>query len=182
MHRFTALLLAAFLCAQTGVSQSLINRRAPSFSLPDPAFKQYDLLDYRGKWLFIEFMNTNPGTCPSCKDLSKKLDGVQTKYGARVAILAIVTSPPENQQTVAKYILDTKTTTPIVFDMSQVAISYFKATPQNPAFDTPHIFAINPQGTIVKDWNQVQAGAATFLAEIDQLLAAGAGKASKAAK
>ena len=69
---------------------------------------------------------------------------MKKKYGVKVAVLSIVITPPENQTTVAKYVAETKITSPIVFDLSQVAISYFKATPQNPAFDTPHLFAINP--------------------------------------
>ena len=92
--------------------------------------------------------------CPVCKQLSVKLEGLKKKYGAKVAVLSIVITPPETQATIAKYVAETKTTTPIVFDSSQVAISYFKATPQNPAFDTPHLFAINPAGMIVKDWGQ----------------------------
>ena len=82
---------------------------------------------------------------------------VKKKYGAKVAVLSIVT-PPENQATVAKYVAETKSTSPILFDSGQVAIAYFKATPQNPAFDTPHLFAINPTGMIVKDWGQSQRG------------------------
>ena len=69
-------------------------------------------------------------------------------------MLSIVITPPETQATVAKYVAETKITTPIVFDSGQVAISYFKATPQNPTFDTPHLFAISPNGMIVKDWAQ----------------------------
>ena len=63
-------------------------------------------------------------------------------------------SPPETQATAAKYVAETKITTPILFDSGQVAIAYFKATPQNPTFDHPHLFAINPNGLIVKDWSQ----------------------------
>ena len=132
-------------------AQGLANRRAPSFSLPDSALKQHDILDYRGSWLLLDFMKTD---CPVCKQLSIKLDGVKKKYGVKVAVLSIVITPPETQATVAKYVAETKTTTPIVFDSSQVAIAYFKATPQNPSFDSPHLFAINPTGLIVKDWVQ----------------------------
>ena len=54
---------------------------------------------------------------------------MKKKHGAKVAVLSIVITPPETQATIAKYVAETKITSPIVFDLSQVAISYFKATP-----------------------------------------------------
>jgi thiol-disulfide isomerase/thioredoxin len=161
--------LAIFLAAALTLSaQGLANRRAPSFSLPDSSMQQHDILDYRGSWLFIDFMKTD---CPVCKQLSVKLEGLKNKYGVKVAVLSIVVTPPETQATVGKYIAETKATSPILFDLSQVAISYFKATPQNPAFDTPHLFAINPAGLIVKDWGQGGVESPGLLAELDQLIA-----------
>src|ERR1700676_22348 len=124
--RVTVFLVAAFALS----AQGLVNRRAPSFSLPDSTLQQHDILDYRGSWLFLDFMKTD---CPVCKQLSVKLEGLKAKYGVKVAVLSIVVTPPETQATVGKYIAETKASSPIVFDLSQVAISYFKATPQNPA-------------------------------------------------
>jgi peroxiredoxin len=160
--------LALFFLAVVSLSaQGLANRRAPSFSLPDSTLKQHDILDYRGSWLLIEFMETN---CPKCKELSVKLESIKAKFGPKVGVLSIVLTPPETQATVAKYIADTKMTTPILFDSSQVAISYFKATPQNPAFDSPHVFAINPSGLIVKDWTHPATLPPGFLTELNQLI------------
>ena len=149
-------------------AQGLVNRRAPSFSLPDSALRQHDILDYRGSWLLLDFMETNS---PTCKELSKKLESIKVKYNGKVGILSIVITPPETQATVAKYVAETKMTTPILFDSSQVAIGYFKATPQNPTFDTPHLFAISPTGMIVKDWAQPAMMGLGFLVEVDQLVA-----------
>ncbi|MBZ5673147.1 MAG: redoxin domain-containing protein [Acidobacteriia bacterium] len=169
------ILLAAGLALSTGSlsAQGLANRRAPSFSLPDSSLQQHDILDYRGSWLFIDFMKTD---CPVCKQLSIKLEGLKKKYGNKVGVLSIVITPPETQVSVGKYIAETKTTTPIVFDSSQVAIGYFKATPQNPAFETPHLFAINPAGMIVKDWGQAGVESPALLGELDQLIAGSAAK------
>src|SRR5689334_17466218 len=97
-------------------AQGLSNRRAPSFSLPDSALQQHDILDYRGNWLLLAFIHSE---CPVCVQLSTKLDGVKKKYGAKVAVLSIVT-PPENQTTVAKYLAQSKSTSPILFDSGQV--------------------------------------------------------------
>ena len=132
-------------------AQSLSGRRAPSFSLPDSKLQQHDILDYRGKWLLLDFMKTD---CPFCKALSQNLESIKRRYEGKVAILSVVVTPPENMNTVGKYMTDNKLTNPIAFDMGQVAITYFQATPQRPTFDTPHLFLIDPDGKIVRDWGQ----------------------------
>jgi peroxiredoxin len=130
-------------------AQSLSGRRAPSFSLPDSSMAQHDILDYRGRWLLIDFMRTD---CPHCKALSKVLEDVHTKFGSKVVSISIVIAPPDNQQTVAKYVAETNSkSTTILFDQGQMAVSFFKATPQNPGFDTPHLFIVDPNGMIVQD-------------------------------
>jgi len=160
--------LLLFATAVSLSAQGLSNRRAPSFSLPDSTLRQHDILDYRGTWLLIDFTETNP---VKCKELSVKLEAVKKKYGVKINVLSIVLAPPETQASVAKLVAETKMTTPVLFDSSQVAIAYFKATPQNPAFDSPHLFAINPNGMIVKDWAQPATLSPGFLGEIDQLIA-----------
>jgi len=164
MLKFTAALLCA---ALTLAGQSLSGRRAPSFALPDSTLKSHDILDSRGHWLLLDFMKTD---CPHCKDLSKKLEGLKARYGAKVEILSILIAPPETTGTVAKYVAENKITSAFLFDQGQVAVTYFRATPQNPAFDTPHLFAIDPNGMIVRDWNQLGVEAPGFLSELDQLL------------
>jgi peroxiredoxin len=158
---------AALLCAALLCAQGLSGRRAPSFSIPDSALNQHDLLDYRGHWLILDFMLTN---CPHCKALSKTLEDVKAKYGPKVATVSVVV-PPDTMATVAKYIQENKVTATIVFDSGQVAMSYFKATPSRPAFDTPHWFAINPAGMIVRDWGQSSADSQDWVKEFDQLVA-----------
>jgi peroxiredoxin len=160
-------LLSLVFCATLAVQgQGLSGRRAPSFSLPDSALSQHDILDYRGSWLLIDFMQT---TCAHCKLLTKSLEEIKARYGKRIAILSIVI-PPDNMQTVGKYIVDNAVTTPILFDSSQVAASYFKATPAHPSFDTPHLFAIDPNGMIVRDWTQAGVETGSLQKEIDQLV------------
>ena len=130
------------LSAAAFANNELSGRRAPGFNLPDSHFKRYDLQDYRGKWLLIDFMVTN---CPHCKALSNALEQAKAKLGSRISVLEIVVTPPETSQTVAKYIAENKVTAPILFDQGQVAASYFNATPQNPTFHTPHLFIVNPK-------------------------------------
>ena len=148
MRALFALLICSFLPL---TAQTLSGRRAPSFSLPDSTGKQHDILDFRGRWLLLDFMQT---TCPHCIALSKTLEEVKARYGAKIAILSIVLAPPENTQTIGKYIAENRVSYPIVFDQSQVTIAYFKATPQKSSFDVPHLFVVDPQGNIVRDWGQ----------------------------
>ncbi len=145
MRFFLTLALAAALPL---AAQNLSGRRAPGFSLPDSTMTQHDLLDYRGRWLLIDFMKTD---CPHCMALSKVMDQVHAQF-PNVGLLSVVIAPPDNQQTVAQYVSKTgaKSAT-IVFDQGQMAVSYFKATPANPGFDTPHLFIVDPNGMIVKD-------------------------------
>ncbi len=159
---FIGCLLAAMASAQ-----NLSGRRAPGFSLPDSAFNGHDLADYRGKWLLIDFMRTD---CPHCKALSKLLELERGKLGGKVEVLSVVIAPPDNQATVKNYIAETKITNPIVFDQGQVALSYFKATPANPSFDTPHLFAIDPNGNIARDWTTSGVEEKTFPAQLQNLI------------
>ena len=152
--------------------QNLSGRRAPSFALPDSKLKPYDILDYRGRWLLVEFMKTD---CPHCKTLNQTLEKLKPKLGPKAAILAIVV-PPDNTATVGRYIAESKTTTPILFDSGQTAMWYFNATPAHPSYDAPHLFAINPQGMIVRDWTQSAVEMPGFTAELEALIAGGGKK------
>jgi len=143
--RVLLLLLAGVACFG---ANSHSGRRAPGFSLPDSQFTRYDLQDYRGKWVLIDFTLTS---CPHCKHLAKTLEEVKKKYGSAVMILQVVL-PPETTDAVAKYIKENQITVPVVFDMGQMAASYFNASPKNPNFDTPHLFIIDPKGMIVRDF------------------------------
>lgn len=151
----------------------LSNRRAPGFSLQDSTGRQHDLSDYRGKIVLVEIMQTN---CPHCRTFSKILDQIKAKYGDRVAILTVV-NPPDTPASVARYLAEVKPTSPILFDSGQMAISYFKATPENPAIDLPHLFIIDANGWIVNDYGYGPKTKAIFegkalFPELDRLLAA----------
>jgi peroxiredoxin len=160
--------MAAMMPGQSGLS----GRRAPSFALPDSSLKPYDIIDYRGRWLVLDYMKTD---MPASKALSKQLDQLKARLGAKVAVLSIVL-PPDNTATVAKYITETKTTIPILFDSGQTGMWYFKATPQHPQFDSPHLFMIDPQGMIVRDWNQAEIEKGGYMPQVEALLAGAGGK------
>ena len=168
--RFCLVLCVASLLVAAG---GLSNRRAPGFSLQDNKGRQHDLSDYRGKIVLIEIMRT---ACPHCRVFSKILDQVKAKYGDRVVSLSVV-NPPDTPATVARYLAEVKPATPILFDSGQMAISYFKLTPENPAIDLPHLFIIDANGWIVNDYQYGDATKNIFegkglLPELDRLLAA----------
>ncbi len=167
-----ALVLWLF-AASVFAAGELSNRRAPGFSLPDATLKQHDPQDYRGKVLLVEIMQTN---CPHCAAFAEILEDVQKKYAGKVQVLSIV-NPPDNQNTVTRYVGGHHITFPVLFDCGQVSASYLKITPQNPSFNVPHVFVIDPQGFIRNDFGydlttrDIFEGRGLFQ-EIDRLLAA----------
>ncbi|MFN7935621.1 MAG: TlpA disulfide reductase family protein [Bryobacteraceae bacterium] len=164
-------------CLLVGVSVpafaagALSNRRAPGFSLPDSNMKQHDPVDYRGKVLLLEFMQTH---CPTCKQQSGVLEQIKAKYGAKIQVLSVVILP-DTIDAVKAYIKDNNISSPILFDCGQMTASYLNITPQNPKVQFPHLFFIDANGTIRQDFNAQEAGggkvnAKTIAAEIDKLL------------
>jgi len=160
---------ASFLCA----SGELSNRRAPGFALPDPEYKRYyDLQDYLGKVVVIDIMSTR---CPHCQLLTTTLEQVKARYGDKVAILEVVL-PPDNQDSISKYVAVNKVTVPVICDMGQMTASYFKATPATMQhIDVPHLFLIDKAGMIRNDFSYGESTQPVFegpglFKEIDKLL------------
>ncbi|HTS51193.1 MAG TPA: TlpA disulfide reductase family protein [Bryobacteraceae bacterium] len=164
----SVLLVAGILSA----SGELSNRRAPSFALPSCDYaKTYDFLDYRGKVLIIDIMTT---TCPHCELLTTTLEKVVQKYGNKVAVLSVVL-PPDNVNTVSKYISVNHVSIPIACDMGQMTISYLQAKPGQSHVELPHLFIIDKQGMIRNDFLYSEKDKAVFegpalFPEIDKLL------------
>lgn len=140
MKHLLALLLcgAAALCS-LNAQQAL--RRAPSWALVDSNGQMHDLLDYRGKVLVLEMMQT---TCPHCAAFADILAQVPQKYGDKVAIVSVVSIPQDNADTVRKYIAGHHVTYPIVFDAGQMQYSYVL----KPHVDLPYVVIIDQNGNI----------------------------------
>ena len=154
-------------------SGDLSNRRAPGFALPDPSYSHYyDLQDFAGKVVVVDIMSTR---CPHCLLLSSTLEQVKARYGDKVAILEVVL-PPDNQDTVSKFVAINKITVPVVCDMGQMTASYFNATPSTMSqISVPHLFLIDKQGMIRNDFAYEESTLAVFegaglFTEIDKLL------------
>ena len=159
---------AILLCAAALFAGENSGRRAPGFALPDSKMQVFDLADYRGKIVLIDLMQT---TCGHCAPFADVLERVQKKYGDKVAILAVVNSAGDNQNTVAQFIAGHHITYPVLFDAGQMAYSYVRST----RMDTPHVFLIDARGTIHNDWQYSLLTRDIFegnglMAEIDSLL------------
>ena len=143
-------------------------RRAPGFCLIDTSGQWQDLADYRGKIVLVEFMQTN---CPHCATFSAVLNGLKSKYGDKLAVLAIA-NPPDNPQTMMQFVKDHKLTYPLLLDQGQVAYSYVRS----PSFDLPGVALIDANGMIRNSWvdgpltQDIFAGSG-LSREIDKLLA-----------
>jgi peroxiredoxin len=166
------LLLAAMLAPAYGAGE-LSNRRAPGFSLPDSTLKQYDVQDFRGKIVLIDFMMTN---CPHCQAFSKILEQIKARFGDNVMILEVVNYASDNASTVAEYIKTSHVSVPVLFDCGQMAASYLKLTSSRRSIDLPHVFLIDRRGIIRNDYANTEANKAIFEGaaltfEIERMLA-----------
>ncbi len=180
MRSIRALLCALLTSTVILGSGELSGRRAPGFTLPDSQLKYYDLADYRGKVVLLEIMQS---TCPDCQVLAKTLDKLKAKYAGKVVVLAVV-NPPDTQTTVAKFLQESKVSTPVLFDCGQMSASYFKATASNSSMHVPHLFVIDTQGMIRNDFAKTPETKDLFeglglTAVIDPLLTVALNKSTK---
>lgn len=150
----------------------LSGRRVPSFTLPDARANYHDILDYRGKVVLVDVMQT---ACPHCQELATQLEKVQAKYGDKVPILAIVV-PPDTLDTVKQFATRYNVRYPIMFDCGQVTATLMKATPSKPQVTFPHLFLVDQNGMIRQDfdWDKDQAiiTGPGLIQSIDKLLSA----------
>ena len=157
------------LFAQTPAPAAGEPRRAPSFTLMDYTTGQFhDLLDYRGRVVVLEIMKTS---CPHCKMFTGVLEKLKVKHGAKLAVLMVV-NPPETPETMKAYQQETKSTSPLLYDSGQVAVSYVRSG----RIDLPRVYLIDAQGMIRGDFSYGDATKGMFekggiTAEVDKLIA-----------
>ena len=168
MRLLIALFAVSTLFAQAPAASSAGPRRAPSFTLPDQKGQFHDLLDYRGRVVVLEIMRT---VCPHCKAFTGVLEQLKAKYPGKVAVLSIV-NPPDTPQTMLSYLAETKSNSPMLFDMGQVAYSYVRSG----RIELPRVFLIDAQGMIRGDYSYGDATKAFFekggvITEVDKLIA-----------
>ncbi len=146
-------------------AQSLSGSRAPGFTLADSNSGWHDLVDYRGRWLILAFTKTD---CARCNTLSKALEELKTKYGAKLEILAIVNA---NSGDAARYITENRPAYPVAFGSNQFAAPYFQsANPSSTPSDMPRWFAIDPMGMIAADWRPADVDAHKWVEQLEPLI------------
>ncbi len=150
-------------------SGALSGRRAPGFALPDENMKYHDLADHHGKVVLLEIMLTR---CPNCQKLARTIEDLKSKYGERIAVLAVV-SPPDNRASVVDFKKTHKISSPILFDCGQMVGSYLLPDSQHPRIHVPHLFLIDGDGVIRNDFDHTSESifeGKGLAAEIDRLL------------
>lgn len=148
MRKIATLLLCAIAAMAAVCAGPLSGRRVPSFALPDAKTVYYDILDYRGKVVLVELMQTN---CPHCQSLVAPLEKVYAKYGSSVQILSIVV-PPDNADTVKQFIARYQIQYPILFDCGQATAALLKVSPANPKVTFPQLLLVDKAGMIREDY------------------------------
>lgn len=168
------------LCAASLLATDQAGRRAPGFALPDSTMKLYDLADYRGKIVLLEFTQTD---CVHCTEFAPVMNEVQRRYAGKVAVIAVAFAGHDNAGTVDRYIAAHDILYPVLFDQGQMEYSYVRKS----TVDNPCIFLIDETGYIRADY---EYGAFTknifdgkgLFAELDRMLSANKSVAPPAKK
>ncbi|MBL8516147.1 MAG: thioredoxin family protein [Betaproteobacteria bacterium] len=130
-------------------SAATIGQPAPAFSLKDTNGKTVNLADYKGKTVVLEWHN------PACPFVVKHYDtsnmqGLQSKYGKDGVVWLSVNSTETGHQDYKKpdalnVYLKAQNAAPAAYLMDESGATgkaYAAKT-------TPHMYVINPQGTLV---------------------------------
>lgn len=153
LQRRTAMLAAlaasASLLAGTAHAAAAVGQPAPAFTLTDTSGKTRTLAEFKGKTVVLEW--TNPG-CPFVRKHydSANLPGLQKEFTAKDVVWLAVNStekaasdylPP---QQLARWIQDKSgaPTATLMDEEGSVGKAYGART-------TPHMYIVNPQGTLV---------------------------------
>ncbi len=126
-----------------------VGATAPSFNLPNQSGKQVSLADYKGKTVVLEWLNHE---CPYVKKHynAGNMQALQKKYtGKDVVWLSIISSAPGKQgymkgEEITKAVAEKKAApSHVLIDADGKVGKAYKAK------TTPHMYVINPEGTLV---------------------------------
>jgi hypothetical protein len=144
-----SLLCATFLVAAYAHSATAVGQKAPEFTLRDTAGKSVSLADFKGKYVVLEWVN--PG-CPyvrkhyqsgnmqsTQKDAASKgvvwlaVNSTETSHPDYLKPAALQTWMGEQKAAVTHTLMD---------ESGKIGQQYAART-------TPHLYIVNPQGTLV---------------------------------
>lgn len=131
-------------------AEAVPGKAAPDFSVVDAAGKTHKLADYAGQWLVLEWFNKD---CPYVKKHygSDNMQKLQKRYAEQgVAWLTVISSAPGKQGYLepAEALRESKAhklaaSAPFLLDVDgRMGRAYDART-------TPHMYVINPEGTLV---------------------------------
>lgn len=139
---------AAPYVAPAGYVAPAVGKAAPEFKAVDTYGKTHSLSQYRGQWVVLEWLNHQ---CPYVRKHydNNAMQALQKKYEDKVVWLSIVSSAPGNQghfpNEKANELTKEKGALPdavLIDESGTVGRTYDART-------TPHMFVINPQGTLM---------------------------------
>jgi len=148
MRMMKMLVLAAAFGATTAQAVPKVGEPAPAFSATDSNGKTVQLSDYRGKFVVLEWSNAE---CPFVKKhYSGNMQSLQKEETAKgVAWLTVISSAPGKQGNVdgaqANRLTKERGAAPtaVLLDPSgKIGHAYDAKT-------TPHLFVVDPKGTLV---------------------------------
>jgi peroxiredoxin len=143
------LALLAFVAVSSAVADGKVGSPAPDFSLPDAHGKTHSLADYRGKYVVLDWFN------PECPMVAKHYGGghmqkLQEEYAVKGVVWLSINSSAAGKEghltpeTAQKQMADWKmNNTSLLIDTEGTAGRAFGAK------STPHMFIINPEGTVI---------------------------------
>lgn len=139
----------SFVAATEASASATVGQPAPGFTLKDTTGKSVNLADYKGKTVVLEWHNPE---CPFVKKHydSANMQGLQSKYTKDgVVWLAVSSTEPSHSDykkpDAMNAILKSSNASPTAYLMDESGATgkaYGAKT-------TPHMYVINPQGTLV---------------------------------
>ena len=139
----------SFVAASSAHAVATVGQPAPGFALNDTNGKAVNLADYKGKTVVLEWHNPD---CPFVKKHydSANMQGLQSKYTRDgVVWLSVSSTEPGHQDykkpDVINALLKTSKASPTAYLMDESG----SAGKSYGARTTPHMYVINPQGSLV---------------------------------
>lgn len=144
------LFISVLLAPLMAFADAVPGKPAPDFSVPDASGKTHTLKDYKGQWLVLEWFNKD---CPYVRKHygSKNMQTLQKTYTDKdVKWLTVISSAKGKQG-----YHEPKEALKVAADHGLAASAPFLLDPSGTmgkAYDaktTPHMYIINPEGTVV---------------------------------